>query len=170
MKKIISALLILLSVTFTVSAATDVSLAFGTAVNCFSLEVDAKDNKTTVSPQISLDVEADVILNRGNGFYVDLGLHETSNIWVGGGYAYKTPVGNFDMMLTVGPHFLIQGSSATMGVDFKTMFMAYFSGVDGMFASFGASVNMDFVTFGDRTEGFFNMTLVVPQFAIGYRF
>lgn len=170
MKKIISALLILLSVTFTVSAATDVSLAFGTSVNSLTLDLDTRKQNNPFSAEISLNAEADVILNRGNGFYVNLGLLETRNIWIGGGYAYKTPVGNFDMMLTVGPHFLIESSDTTFGLDFKTMFMAYFSGVDGMFASFGASVNMDFVTFGNNNSGFFNMTLVVPQFAIGYRF
>lgn len=174
MKKIIAALLILLSVTFTVSAATDVSLAFGASTNQFLMEFNADENKAELqSPKISLNAEADVILDRGNGFYVNLGVIETSRIWIGGGYAYTTPVGNFDMMLTVGPHFDIQGQRTTFGVDLKTMFMAYFSGVDGMFASFGAKVNMDFVTFGtgpNGTSGYFKMSLLLPEIAIGYKF
>lgn len=169
MKKIIAALLILLSVTFTVSAATDVSLAFGASANQFELTLDTEKNNP-FSATIAVNAEADVILDRGNGFYVNLGV-EQSNIWIGGGYAYTTPVGNFDMMLTVGPHFNIQGQSTTFGVDLKTMFMAYFSGVDGMFASFRAKVNMDFVTFGgNQARGYFNMSLLIPEIAIGYKF
>ena len=170
MKKIICALLVLLTVTFTASAATDVSLAFGASTNSFSLNLNAEENNTSFKADISLNAEADVILDRGNGFYVNLGVLETSNIWIGGGYAYTTPVGNFDMMLTVGPHFYIQGQRTTFGVDFKTMFMAYFSGVDGMYAAFGAKVNMDFVEFGNNTRGFFDMTLLIPELAIGYKF
>ena len=170
MKKIIAALLILLSVTFTVSAATDVSLAFGASANQFELILDTEENNP-FSATIAVNAEADVILDRGNGFYVNLGV-EQSNIWIGGGYAYTTPVGNFDMMLTVGPHFNIQqGQGTIFGVDLKTMFMAYFSGVDGMFASFGAKVNMDFVTFGgNQARGYFNMSLLIPEIAIGYKF
>ena len=170
MKKIICALLILLTVTFTASAATEVALSFGASTNQFSLELDSSDGNTKLTPKISLNAEADVILNRGNGFYVNLGLLETKNIWIGAGYAYTTPVGNFDMMLTVGPHFYIMGSDTTFGVDFKTMFMAYFSGVDGMYAAFGAKVNMDFVDFGNNTRGYFGMDLLIPELAIGYKF
>ena len=172
MKKIICALLVLLTVTFTASAATDVSLAFGASTNQFSLVFNADDNGANLeTPQISLNAEADVILDRGNGFYVNLGVIKSNEMWIGGGYAYTTPVGNFDMMLTVGPHFDITGNSTTFGVDLKTMFMAYFSGVDGMFASFGAKVNMDFVTFGNNNpNGFFKLSLLIPELAIGYKF
>ena len=172
MKKIICALLVLLTVTFTASAATDVALSFGASTNQFSLLFNADDSGAKLdTPKISLNAEADVILNRGNGFYVNLGVIESSNIWIGGGYAYTTPVGNFDMMLTVGPHFDIKGSETTFGVDCKTMFMAYFSGVDGMFASFGAKINMDFVTFGNNNpRGYFKLDLLLPELAIGYKF
>ena len=172
MKKIICALLVLLTVTFTASAATDVALSFGASANSFSLNLNADENDTTFKAEVSLNAEVDVILNRGNGFYVDLGVQQTSQIWLGGGYAYTTPVGNFDMMLTVGPHFLINGQRTTFGVDFKTMFMAYFSGVDGMFASFGAKINMDFVEFGGNqpADGYFKMALILPEIAIGYKF
>ena len=52
------------------------------------------------------------------------------------------------------------------------MFMAYFSGVDGMFASFGAKINMDFVEFGGNqpADGYFKMALILPEIAIGYKF
>ena len=170
MKKIICALLILLTVTFTASAATEVALSFGASTNQFSLNLNANENNTSFEANVSLNAEADVILNRGNGFYVNLGLIEKNNIWIGAGYAYTTPVGNFDMMLTVGPHFFIQGNRTTFGADVKTMFMAYFSGVDGMYAAFGAKVNMDFVEFGNNTRGFFDMTLLIPELAIGYKF
>ena len=170
MKKIICALLILLTVTFTASAATEVALSFGASTNQFSLTLDTSKDKPEITPNISLNAEADVILNRGNGFYVNLGLIRKSNIWIGAGYAYTTPVGNFDMMLTVGPHFYIENSNTTFGVDFKTMFNAYFSGVDGMYAAFGAKVQMDFVKFGNTTDGFFNMSLLIPEIAIGYKF
>lgn len=171
MKKIICALLVLLTVTFTASAATDVALSFGASTNQFGLEFKANSKGTSpITPEISLNAEADVILDRGNGFYVNLGVLKTRNIWIGGGYAYTTPVGNFDMMLTVGPHFYIESQDTTFGIDLKTMFMAYFSGVDGMFASFGAKVQMDFVTFGNTNEGYFGLKLLVPELAIGYRF
>ena len=172
MKKIICALLVLLTVTFTASAATDVALSFGASANSFELTLDTTKENNMFNAEVSLNAEADVILNRGNGFYVDLGVQKTRNIWIGGGYAYTTPVGSFDMMLTVGPHFLIESGRTTFGVDCKTMFMAYFSGVDGMFASFGAKINMDFVEFGGNqpADGYFKMALILPEIAIGYKF
>ena len=78
MKKIICALLILLTVTFTASAATEVALSFGASTNQFSLNLNANENNTRFEADVSLNAEADVILNRGNGFYVNLVLTSSS--------------------------------------------------------------------------------------------
>ncbi len=171
MKKLISVLLVMLALTFTVSAATDVALSFGASSNYLELGLTSKDNNTSFSGQIGLQAEADFTFSRGSGFYVNLG-YVQSTIEVGGGYAYTTRVGSFDMYFTVGPHFYIQNTSAEFGLDTKCMFVNYFSGRSGFFVSFGAGLEMDFIKFGggQQTEGYFDMSLLIPEFAIGYKF
>ncbi len=170
MKRFLLILLAVSALSAPLYAETDIDLSLGASTNYFSLGLDSSKGQAEFKGSVSLNVEGDFYFNRGNGFYVDLGYVE-STIILGAGYAYTTPVGNLDMILTAGPFFELQGSNVTMGADFKTVFQTYFSGNSGMFARFGASLNLEFLSIANNdVSGYFNMELLIPEVAIGYKF
>ena len=170
MKKALILLITVFALVIPAYAAVDVDLAANVNSTFFEFGIISKDQETSFPYKIAVEIESDIYFDRGSGMYVRLGYQQQPGITVAAGYAYTTPVGNMDLVLTVGPHFYFQGSNATLGADCKALFQTYFAGADGMFVRFGAALNIDFLDFGNSVEGYFNMGLVLPEFAIGYKF
>lgn len=170
MKKALILLITVFALVIPAYAAVDVDLAANVNATLFELGIESNDSDTRFSGSVSVELESDIYFDRGNGMYIRLGYQEDPGITVAAGYAYTTPVGNMDFVLTVGPHLFFKGSNATLGADCKALFQTYFTGADGMFVRFGAALNIDFLDFGNSVEGYFNMGLVLPEFAIGYKF
>lgn len=149
----------------------DVSLAAGATTNYFSLNFSAEEKNSSFTAEVGLQADVDVFFDSHNGFYVGLGfLSQGNEITIGGGYAYTTPVDKMDLVLTVGPKFIIKGQRTTLGADLDVGFK--YNIYNGCFIRFGAGVDMAFVDFGGGSEskGYFNMDMLIPQLAIGWDF
>lgn len=150
----------------------DVSLAAGATTNYFNMWFAARDKKQDFSAKVGLQADVDVFFDSHNGFYVNLGydMEEGNSITIGGGYAYTTPVDKMDMVLTVGPKFIIKGKTTTFGADLDANFK--YNIYKGCFLRFGAGIDLAFVDFGGNKDaiGYFEFLLLVPQLAIGWDF
>lgn len=171
MKKIVVFLALVLVVLSSAVAKTDVDVALSLTDNFFNLGFEAGENKSgSVKPQIGINVDTVVIFDNHNGFNANIGYSmEESILTLAGGYAYTTPVGEMDMILGIGPHFLIKGNEFTFGLDTDVDFKVTM--LKSMFFRFGAGADWDFVSFGGgKSEGYFSFNLIVPRVAIGWAF
>lgn len=149
----------------------DVSLAAGATTNYFNMGFSAGDKKEDFSAKVALQADVDVFFDSHNGFYIGLGFMSQGNeITIGGGYAYTTPVDKMDLVLTVGPKFIIKGSTTTFGADLDANFK--YNIYKGCFIRFGAGIDLAFVDFGGNKDaiGYFEFLFLVPQLAIGWDF
>ncbi len=170
-KALIVMLMALVAASGAYASNVDVSLAAGATTNYFNMGFSAGDKEQDFKAEVGLQADVDVFFDSHNGFYVGLGyLSQGNEITIGGGYAYTTPVDKMDMVLTVGPKFIIKGKTTTFGADLDANFK--YNIYKGCFIRFGAGIDLAFVDFGNnqKTLGYFEFQFLVPQLAIGWDF
>ena len=169
MKKALTVLLIAVVAITGVFAATDVDLALNLKNNFFNFGFESEPEAKFKTPEIGLDIDATFIFDHHNGFYIDLG-YAKSDFTIASGYAFTQPLSNtMDLLLTVGPHFIIQSKSCEIGADFNCDFKMDMT--QKMFFRFGAGVNMNFARVAkNNSDGYFNVDFVIPRVAVGWDF
>ena len=169
MKKALTIFLIAIVAATGVFAATDVDLALNLKNNFFNFGFEIDKEAKFNTPEIGIDIDATFIFDKHNGFYIDLG-YLKNQFTIASGYAYTQPLSaTMDLLLSVGPHFIIQSNSFDIGADFNCDFKMDMT--QKMFFRFGAGVDMNFAHIQkNNNKGFFNADFVIPRVAIGWDF
>ena len=172
MKRAIATLLLITVVITGAFAATDVDLALNLKNNFFNFGFEIDKEAKFNTPKIGIDLDGTFVFDKHNGFYLDLGynMEEGNAFTIASGYAYTDPLSStMDMILKVGPHFIIQSNSLEIGMDFIADFKMDIT--QKMFFRFGGGIDMNFVNIQkNNSEGYFKADFVIPRVAIGWDF
>ena len=147
---------------------TSIGIGFGTTGN------SGGANSSSFSFLLGVDAEADIFFSEQHGMYagVGFGVNVRGTTVVGYnvdlGYAYKMYFDDFDLLITAGPHVRGTGNSGTFGLSANVYLDFYLT--SNLFLRGGGGLSMDFVNFGNRTQGLFWMSIEGPYLGIGYSF
>ena len=171
MKRFIAVLVVAVTVTASIFASVDMSLALGAQATYGSIAITTSDKDTKTETDFCIDAELDMDFGRGHGMMVGFApkFGQSTEIGVSVGYAYQMSISqSCDMILAVGPTLLIKQSD--FGLKFFATVDFDFDITQSFFMRVGTGLIVDPGILGDAYGDTVTFTIPLPSVALGWNF